>query len=276
MDFKDIADKVANSILGGNLGKKKDFIDTIDFASFPKVDLIRLGEGEQNKPVAERIQDKILGGGKKENGVTVLPDLIISRSEMETPEAQYAQIKVLNPKQGKNNIFGTLEEINRNAQLASEGYTNALINKPEKNVRLLIPVLLGHGNTEAPSFRLDEKQRDAAGNPIPGRADGPLGFDFHSKYFDMFLDARGKDRSYEEYANYIYDILFGNQMEKIVGKPILNRNDKKAIVDAIETGDLEKISDAMFKGFFAPADQSEEKRQERYEDTLMFKKQLPF
>lgn len=259
------------SLLDKLLGRTKNTTMPVDL---PPVEFIRIGS--DSKPVVEDIQNRILGSNQNESGVTVLPDLIRSRSETETPEAQYAQIKVLNPKQGRNNIFGTLEEINKNAQLASQGYTDALINKPEKNIQLLIPVLLGHGNTEAPSFRLDEKQRDASGNPIPGRADGPLGFDFHKKYFDKFLDARGTDRSYEEYANYIYDILYGKQMEKIEGKPILNRNAKKAIVDAIETGDLEKISDAMFKGFFAPADQSEEKRKERYEDTLMFKNQLPF
>ncbi len=249
-----------------------------DVSNFPQVGYTRGGQlfGTDGKPVGDsvvQVQDSnMLGQGN----VTVLPDLVRYINEPETPEAQYAQIKVLNPKPGRNNIFGTPEEINKNAQIASQGYTDAFIDKPEENIKLLIPVLLGHGNTEAPSFKLDEKQRDASGKPIPGRADGPLGFDFHKKYFDMFTGARGTDRSYEEYGNYIYDILYGNQMEKIAGKPILNRDAKNSIVNAIKSGDLEKISNTMFKGFFAPANQSEEKRKERFEDTLMFKKQLPF
>ena len=229
--------------------------------NLPPVEFIRIGA--DNKPVEKppvQVQDADMLGAN-------------------TP-ATFAKIFVEFPDVGGDNRYGTAEEINMMAQKASDGYTRALAEraneKPVKNLMKLVPVLLGHGNTEAPSFKIDEKQRDAKGNPIPGRAEGPLGFDFHKKYYRKFLKARGTEDSYEEAANYIYDILYGKQMQKIEGKPILNSRFKKAIVDAIETGDIEKISDAMFKGFFDPADQSEEKRLERLRDTQSFQKQLNF
>ena len=59
--------------------------DVPDVSNFPRVGYTQGGKlfGTDGKPVVEGIEDRILGGGQKENGVIVLPDLIISRSKTE-------------------------------------------------------------------------------------------------------------------------------------------------------------------------------------------------